>query len=167
MGPYDACDLIYSIRSHQGLSKVPRGRASYSSLRGGPARNFMPRSLRQILISFLFFFSVLFYASLFVNHAFSFILPTHNTLSPLIATLPRAEKRLHAKLHRKVDLREPLGSVMKHLPRTHGSRDGIHLNRTSTRRITIQRKHPILFSSVHHKCKFSNLRDARSRSKRA
>lgn len=42
-------------------------------------------------------FSLSRFTSPFVNHAFLFI--PINTPSPLIATLPRAEKRLQAKLH--------------------------------------------------------------------
>lgn len=127
MGLYDACDLIYSIRSHQGVSKVSRNRASYSSLRGGPARNFMPQSLQQIFSLSRFIFS-------FVNHAFFKILI--NTSSPLIATEGGEETTNEITL----DLRESLGSVMKHLLRTHGFRGGIHPNCTSTKRIITQRK---------------------------
>jgi len=127
VGLYDACDLIYSIRSHQGVSKVSRNRASYSSLRGGPARNFMPQSLQQIFSLSRFIFS-------FVNHAFFKILI--NTSSPLIATEGGEETTNEITL----DLRESLGSVMKHLLRTHGFRGGIHPNCTSTKRIITQRK---------------------------
>lgn len=135
--------LLYTIlpRTLESKNRV-KNRAPYSSLHGGSARNFMPRSLRwkKILI-FRLFFPIPFYVFVRNSHLFSIIncpLPAHRY------SIEGGEETIWMKLHGRMDLRifELGNGIFTEDPR-------ISRRNPSQPCLMIKKKRPILFGPAH------------------
>lgn len=146
IGPYDACDLIYSYYTifHQGLSKVSRNK---SRVVFEPPWWFSEKfyaTVTSIKKKKLIFRPFSYLTFPFVTHAF---LPLSIAPSPLVAILSRAEKRLWTKLHGRMDLR-----IFKLGNGTFTEDPRISRRNPSRPCLVTQRKKcPILFVPAHYK----------------